>query len=253
MSSRLLYLIFIRLVGWLVVLARSEVSKDLDTLVLRHEVSVLRRQVCRSRADWADRAILTALTLVLPAWLRSHRIVTPGTLLAWHRRLVKRHWTYPGNDRVSTDLRRDPRSGRTVSAGKPPLGPPAHPRRARRTWPPDRRRHDSPDPGRGRAGTCAPPEFTDVAAVPDLPGLPGCWPATSRTSTPCSSRVCMCSPSWRSRHAASTSSASPPTRLRRGPHQQRRPHYHHTAASAARELLRRTMCGHVTARVRSSR
>jgi putative transposase len=95
MSSRLLYLIFIRLIGWFVLLARIEASKDLEILVLRHEVCVLRRQICRSRPDWADRAILSALARVLTPRLRSHRMVTPGTLLAWHRRLIKRHWTYP--------------------------------------------------------------------------------------------------------------------------------------------------------------
>jgi len=85
----------IRLFGWLALLARSDTSKDVEILVLRQEVAVLRRQVARPKPHWADRAVIAALARLLPRHLRQYRIVTPGTLLACHRRIVKNTWTCP--------------------------------------------------------------------------------------------------------------------------------------------------------------
>jgi putative transposase len=106
-SLRLLYLIFTRLCRWLLLLSRSTASKDIELLVLRHEVAVLRRAMPKPQLDWADRAILATLIRHVPRTLRAHRVITPGTVLRWHRRLVSKKWTYPhrtGRPPVSAEI-----------------------------------------------------------------------------------------------------------------------------------------------------
>jgi putative transposase len=73
-SLRLIYLIFIQLLSWLLLFARSSAAKDVELLVLRHEIAVLRRTTRKPRLDWADRTILSALIRLLPQTLRRHRL-----------------------------------------------------------------------------------------------------------------------------------------------------------------------------------
>src|SRR4026207_2357538 len=95
MSLRLLYLIFWQVLGLVLLMVRTSSTNDVELLVLRHEVAVLRRTNPRPRLDWADRAVFAALVRRLPGALRRHRLVAPDTILRWHRRLVRRRWTYP--------------------------------------------------------------------------------------------------------------------------------------------------------------
>ena len=94
-SLRLLYLIFQQVLRLVLLMGRTASTKDVELLVPRHEVAVLRRTNSRPRMDWADRAVFAALIRQLPRAPRGHRLVTPGTVLRWHRRLVRRKWTYP--------------------------------------------------------------------------------------------------------------------------------------------------------------
>jgi putative transposase len=104
---RLLYLIFAWIAAWLVLVGRSPASKDAELLVLRHEVAMLRRAQPRPRMDGAGRVVLAALIRHLPRTLWARRLVTPGTVLRWHRRLAAKRWTCPnrtGRRPVSAEI-----------------------------------------------------------------------------------------------------------------------------------------------------
>ena len=109
MVTSLLYLLFRRVLAIAALRVRSREFKELEIVVLRHELAVLRRQVARPRLDERDRLFLAAASRLLNSAGRPSFFVSPETLLGWHRRLVRRRWTYahrrPGRPAVSAELR----------------------------------------------------------------------------------------------------------------------------------------------------
>jgi len=93
--SKLAYLAVCRSIQLLLLMARGDAAKDLEILVLRHQLTVLRRQIPRLTLEPADRALLAAVSRVLPRSRWSCFFVKPETLMRWHRRLVAGAWTYP--------------------------------------------------------------------------------------------------------------------------------------------------------------
>jgi putative transposase len=104
-----LYVVVGRLLELIVLFARSDRAKELEILVLRHELSILRRQVERPRFEPHDRLLLAALSRLLPRHSWNAFLVRPETLLRWHRRLVARRWTYPHRRLGRPPIRREVR------------------------------------------------------------------------------------------------------------------------------------------------
>src|SRR6266571_4294313 len=104
-----IYLAFVSILKLLVRCGRSHGTKDIELMILRHQLQVLRRQVVRPRLQGADRALLAAASSLLPRERRRGLVVTPQTLLRWHRELVRRKWTYekltPGRPSIATETR----------------------------------------------------------------------------------------------------------------------------------------------------
>ena len=86
-------MMFSALMGRIGLRARSDTSQEMEILVLRHQLAVLQRHTPRPRMSWTDRALIAALTRLLPARRRLGLLATPATMLRWHRQLITRRWT----------------------------------------------------------------------------------------------------------------------------------------------------------------
>ena len=198
MLSRLAYLTLCRSIQLLALLARGDAAKDLELLVLRHQLSVLRRQVPRPRLEPADRALLAAISRVLPRERWSCFLVKPETLLGWHRRLVAGAWTYPrgpGRPPLDEDLqalivrlaRENPRWGyQRIKASCDGWACRSRPPRSARpcaatAW--IRPRGGQPRPG-GPSCASKPPGSSPATASPSTPsGCGGCRCCSSSSWT----------------------------------------------------------------------
>ena len=109
MAVKLIYQMFAKLLSWMALCARSDTTKEIEILVLRHQLAVLQRRTPRPQISWSDRAVIAALARLLPAPRRRGLLVTPATILRWHQHLVRRHWTTqpvrPGRPAIPAGVR----------------------------------------------------------------------------------------------------------------------------------------------------
>jgi hypothetical protein len=201
--SRFAYLTLCRSIQLLVLLARGDAAKDLEILVLRHQLAVLRRQTPRPRLEPTDRAVLAAISRALPRARWSCFFVRPETLLRWHRRLVAGAWTYPhrGTGRPPLDqelqqliirlAKENPRWGYQRIKGEL-LGlacasrqPRSAPRCVVMDW---TRRRDRRLPPGGRSYTSRRPASSPATSSPSTPsGCGGCMCCSSSNWPPAGS------------------------------------------------------------------
>jgi len=204
MALRLIYQMFSKLLGWIVLRTRSDTSKEIEILVLRHQLAALQRRTPHRRMSWTDPGVIAALARLLPVRRRHGMLVTPSTILRWHGQLVARRWTTP-----------------PVRNGRPaiPAGVPALVIRLASenpTW--DYRRIHGELAGLGyRIGASTIWKLLNQVGIDPSPRRAGpwwsefltrSWPATCSISTPSPCAGCMSSSSSGPPPAAYTSSAS---------------------------------------------
>jgi hypothetical protein len=193
------YLAFVALLRLLVGSGRRVEVKDIELLVLRHQVDVLRRQIGRPALRASDRALLAGAARLLPPVRRPGLLVTPQTLLRWHRQLVRRRWTYPSarrGARRSTPPRAHSCCG---SRARTPAGATSGSRASSTS--------SAFGSRRARFAGCSPTRaLVRRRGVRGPPGVSSCsrrrqasWPATSSASRPrcCAAATCCSSSSCR--------------------------------------------------------
>jgi putative transposase len=108
-ASKLICQMFTKLLSWMVLRTRSDAAKEIEILVLRHQLAVLQRHRPQPQISWTDRAVIAALGRLLPTHRRLGLLVTPSTILRWHRHLVRRRWTThhtrPGRPTIPAGVR----------------------------------------------------------------------------------------------------------------------------------------------------